>query len=257
MAAKTFSVFLHETGHLLGLHDLYPEAPDMFPYVGPWDIMSSTYQDNIPMTAWDRLLVGWVEKPEIRCVQRSTTVALTPVDGTGATKALAVRIGPSRALMVEARTDQVGRDCVNPGGVLIYSATVADVTAGRPLTVMDANPEFRPCGSERSGALFIPGTDRSKWTDPEGRLEVEAVAREGDTFNVSVTVLPTACAVPKLVGLAPKVARQRLRTGNCRPGKVTGQLKGRKRKVLAQGVGAGSVLVGGAVVPFRLARRGA
>ena len=148
--SRSHTVFLHETGHLLGLPDLYPYDSSISDFVGPWDIMAYTYQPGTPMTAWTRLLVGWLDKSEIRCVRRTTTARLTAVTARGGTKALAMRTGRRRVLVVEARTDATGTFCRSEPGVLIYSAAVSAPQGGGPIRVADPRPMTPPATTAAS-----------------------------------------------------------------------------------------------------------
>ncbi len=235
--SRSHTVFLHETGHLLGLPDLYPYDSSISDYVGPWDIMAYTYQPDTPMTAWTRLLVGWMQKSEIRCVRRTTSARLTAVTASGGTKALAIRTGRRQAVVVEARTDPTGTFCRSEPGVLVYSAAVSAPQGGGPIRVADPAPDDTSC-DDRGKAQLLPG---KSFADPQGRFVVTDVSRDGETFDVKLEIPKTACRVPKLVGLKRPAAARALRTANCRLGKVGRSGRG-PAKVKFQNQAPGTVL---------------
>ena len=245
--SRSHTVFLHETGHLLGLPDLYPYDPSVSDFVGPWDIMAYTYQPGTPMTAWTRLLVGWLNKSEIRCVRKTTSARLTAVTATGPTKALAIRTGRRRAVVVEARTDATGTFCRSKPGVLIYSAAVSAPQGGGPIRVADPAPDDTSC-DDRGKAQLLPG---ASFADPQGRFVVTDVDRDGETFGVTLAIPKTACRVPKLVGLEALGGPRGLRNASCRLGKVSRSVRG-PAKVTFQGQAIGTVLTARARVGISL-----
>lgn len=235
--SRSHTVFLHETGHLLGLPDLYAYDPTVPDYVGPWDVMAYTYQPGTPMTAWTRLLVGWLEKSEIRCVRKTTTARLTAVTATGGTKALAIRTGRRQAVVVEARTDATGTFCRSEPGVLIYSAAQSAPQGGGPIRVADPAPDDTSC-DDRGKAQILPG---DSFADPQGRFVVTDMSRDGETFDVKLEIPKTACRVPLLRGLKRREAAKALRAASCTLGKVSRSARGAK-KVTFQGQAGGTVL---------------
>jgi M6 family metalloprotease-like protein len=240
---RNFTTLVHETGHLLGLKDLYSYESGASDFVGPWDIMSATLGNNTPMLSWSRLLLGWLGKHDFRCVTRTTTAKLTPVTDTGKPNALVVRTGLGDAFVVEARTDQVGRGCTNPGGVLVYQAAAKEVNGVGPLQLVDDTPDDQSCGTPHSGAAFIPGSGKTEYVEPHGRFVVRVLRRTGDTFDVQLEIPDTACVVPKVGHRSFRRAAARLRAAGCRPGGLT-IAPGRGKKVVsAQTPPAGTVLV--------------
>jgi M6 family metalloprotease-like protein len=118
-------VLEHETGHTLGLPDLYRYGAPTFDTthlgVGSWDLMG-WIGPGMDMMAWHKLKLGWLEPSEWTCVQGSATADLTPLDDAGhGKKMLVAQTSPTTAYVAEVRGPS-GLDsgmCDN-GGVLIY-----------------------------------------------------------------------------------------------------------------------------------------
>jgi len=227
---RDFTVLVHETGHLLGLPDLYSYDADDPPFVGAWDVMS-VLTPHTPMVAWTRLQVRWLGKSDFVCARKSRTTLLTPVASRGGLKALAVAASPRKAYVVEARTDPVEEAC-RRDGVLVYRVNTKRSIAygGGPIRVVDAASDDPSCG-DHSRATFIP-EDASRYRSPDGRFGIHVLERRGDGYRVRVTV--KSCAVPDLFGLTLKRARARLRAGQCVLGKVTGRGKVKAQRPAAR-----------------------
>lgn len=70
-----FKVLNHETGHLLGLPDLYAFKPltvgskrDIHYYVGGWDLMGWISGHAPDFFAWSKSKLGWIEKGQVDVV---------------------------------------------------------------------------------------------------------------------------------------------------------------------------------------------
>lgn len=144
-------VAMHETGHVLGLPDLYNER---FPSTQhKWDVMTS-YPDRPGMFAWHRWKLGWLDANQIRCITRrgNTTVTLTPLERAGGVKAVVSRVG-RQVVVVEVRRREAEDASVCKPGVLVYQL---DLNAGAPENV----------GSRRLPIRLQPAQadDSRQWT---------------------------------------------------------------------------------------------
>lgn len=216
---RDFTGLVHETGHLLGLPDLYSYETGYPDFVGAWDVMSVTLKPNTPMLGWTRLQAGWLRKSDFLCARTSRTVVLQPVTSPGGLRAVTVPTGPRRAFVVEARTDPVSEGC-RRDGVLVYRVDTRRSIAygGGSARVIDAAPAGGSCGPH-SAATFRPGK-QSRYRSSDGRFGLRVLGREGSGFRVRVTV--RGCTVPDLFGQRLRKARRLLRAGQCRLGKVSG-----------------------------------
>ena len=93
-------IVTHETGHFLGLPDLYDQAhrgtPEQFSWAGRWDIMSDNRASS-HMFAWHKWLLGWLDPAQLRGLTSpgSTEAELTPLERKSGLKAVVVPISPS------------------------------------------------------------------------------------------------------------------------------------------------------------------
>ncbi len=143
-------VLAHETGHTLGLPDLYRYGAPTFDTthlgVGSWDLMG-WIGPGMDMMEWHKLKLGWLEPSEWTCVHGSVTATLTPADDAGhGRKMLVAQTSPATAYVVEVRGPS-GLDsgmCDN-GGVLIYrvndNALSGWASGPAPIQVKLAHPE--------------------------------------------------------------------------------------------------------------------
>ncbi len=116
-------VLSHEFLHTLGLADLYApnaSAREPYPFTGPFDLMADVSATSPSVTAWEKWVLGWLDDSQVRCLgPGTTTVALSPIERAGGTKAVVAPISGSRAVVVESRAS-VGVDAAGPAGVIVY-----------------------------------------------------------------------------------------------------------------------------------------
>lgn len=81
---------IHETGHVMGLPDLYDatgtDLDRLGRFVGGWDIMSSGGgARSAVLLAWHRWKLGWLDAPQVRCVGSGTVEeTIVPLTSTRA-----------------------------------------------------------------------------------------------------------------------------------------------------------------------------
>jgi M6 family metalloprotease-like protein len=178
---------LHETGHLLGLPDLYVAgSPGSF---HRWDLMTARWPSEL--LAWHRWKLGWLDASQVVCLtSRATrTVTLTPLARPGGIKAIFVRRG-RRVLAIEVRARQGYDRTLCETGVLVYEvdqtpfrrapvrlyAAQGDSRAPRGTCAARWNAPF-DVGRHEVGALRLPD------------LRVEVLSRLPDgSYRVRVTV---------------------------------------------------------------------
>ena len=100
------NVLVHETGHVLGLPDLYGER-SRAASMHRWDVMAAGGPSGL--FAWHRWKLGWLDARQVVCLRRSTsTLTLTPLERPGGTKAVMVRSG-NGVVVIEVR-QRLGED---------------------------------------------------------------------------------------------------------------------------------------------------
>jgi M6 family metalloprotease-like protein len=120
-------VAIHETGHLLGLPDLYSNRSPSS--LHGWDVMTAAPAGG-GMFAWHRWKLGWLDAGQIVCVTRKGAVEapLAPIERAGGRKAIFSRVG--RAIVaIEVRQRLAEDASLCRSGVLVYRV---DLVAGAP-----------------------------------------------------------------------------------------------------------------------------
>jgi len=194
-AARTI-VLIHETGHILGLPDLYDVRR---PAVGKhrWDVMAAGGSGG--MFAWHRWKLGWLAPGEVVCLTRRRTVDVTlaPVERPGGVKAVVYR-APKAAIVVEVRQRLAEDASICRTGVLAYRVDFvkgAPATFGRagiPIDLWPARPGKSSTCGELWRAPFALGRGNTSRTTAFGvRLRVLRALPDG---SYRVRFAPTRSA---------------------------------------------------------------
>ena len=186
-------VLIHETGHLLGLPDLYIDGSTSSQHV--WDVMTAAKTGG--MFAWHRWKLGWLDDDQITCLTRRGTIetTLTPVEQPGGKKVLISRVGKA-VLVVEARRTVAEDASLCRAGVLFYRvdfAAGAPENAGLPGTPIQLRPARRDdgrqrarCGSEWRAPFRLGVGQVSRATAWRHQLTVVRALRDG-AYRVRLT----------------------------------------------------------------------
>lgn len=187
-----FKTMNHESGHAMGLPDLYPfDGSDTTRWTGGFDIMSLISGVAPDFTAWHKWKLGWLADEQIACVAsesaEETTVTLSPLEAAGQegdTKALVVKVNDTTALVAEARTSSGVDTEICAEGVLIY-AVYTDVPTGEgPVRVFDSRPGSGGCaGDELNDAPY----DDATFESAEFGVRMVVSGREGEGWSVRVS----------------------------------------------------------------------
>jgi M6 family metalloprotease-like protein len=169
---------IHETGHLLGLPDLYQAR--RFRSFHFWDVMTDRWPSEL--FAWHRWKLGWLDVEQIACVSRAgtRTVALTPIERPGGVKAIVVPRG-NRALVTEVR-QRIGYDTGRcDTGVLIYEVDMTPFKRA-PIDIHAAHSEReRPaCGPQWRATYDVGRGEVKTFRLPSWGLRIDVVSRAPD-----------------------------------------------------------------------------
>jgi M6 family metalloprotease-like protein len=178
------TILPHETGHLLGLPDLYAfSGADIHRFVGTWDLMGNVFMATDLFT-WHRLKLGWLDPAQVICASRgrSTTAELRPLGAVGGKKAVFVRTGSTTGVLVENR-QRVGNDSsICDSGVLVYAVNSSIHSGSGPIKVI---------GGSTAGCGFGPRSDAPLHAGESvrvGSVQVSVVRSRGSSRVVRVTV---------------------------------------------------------------------
>jgi M6 family metalloprotease-like protein len=166
------SLLLHETGHLLGLPDLY--VRNSVNTFSRWDLMASRWPSEL--LAWHRWKLGWLDPGQIVCITRATrrVVTLTPLERPGGVKALFVKRG-QRVFSVEVRARAGYDSTLCETGVLMYEVDQTPFKRG-PVRIYAAQPD-RAAPARGCAALWNAPFD-------VGRREVRSLRLPGVRVDV-------------------------------------------------------------------------
>ncbi|MDT0443072.1 M6 family metalloprotease domain-containing protein [Streptomyces johnsoniae] len=186
-------VLAHETGHSLGLPDLYLfEAPEDDPEnwhaaVGGWDLMGLISGQAPEFLAWHRWQLGWLADRQVVCapLDARTTATIVPVEEstTGRPTADAMVVLPvseTRAVVVENR-QAIGYDReILTSGALVHTVDTGVRTGHGPIQVVDATPGSADALDD---APFQPGTS---WTEPSTGAVLTFEEARGNGLRVTI-----------------------------------------------------------------------
>src|SRR6266540_4049223 len=191
------NVLIHETGHILGLPDLY-DVPGagwwrLFRFAGGWDMMSWN-DPGFHFFAWEKWKLGWLEPSQVACLDGpgELTATVTPVERAGGLKAIVVPTGTSSAFVVEARR-RIGQDArLCDEGVLVYSVDAGRPSGAGPVHVYAAQRDTDGELRDRCGPLYNATYDRAKgevsrFADASAGLSVQVLSSGANGYRVKVT----------------------------------------------------------------------
>jgi M6 family metalloprotease-like protein len=169
---------VHETGHLLGLPDLYQVR--RFRTFHFWDVMTDRWPSEL--LAWHRWKLGWLDTDQIVCIVKpsTTTVTLTPIEKAGGPKAVIVHHG--RQILVAEVRQRIGYDAGRcDQGVLIYAVDTTPFKRG-PVKLYAAHPEppRTACGPAWQPLFDLGPREVATFRLPAWRLRIDLVAKAAD-----------------------------------------------------------------------------
>ncbi|PVH97471.1 M6 metalloprotease [Periconia macrospinosa] len=185
-----YKVVNHETGHTMGLPDLYPySGGTTTQWVGGFDMMgliSGQSPDYFGILKWQ---LGWVTNTQVDCVNTTgtSTHRISPIEVQGGTKKLVmVPLSSTQSVIAEVRSNQGADKDACATGVLIYEAR-SDIASGNgPIRVMDSKPGSAGCSPSIGGGLNdAPYQVGSTYSNGSG-LSITVKSKEGEDYVVEV-----------------------------------------------------------------------
>jgi M6 family metalloprotease-like protein len=196
-------IFIHETGHLFGLPDLYAfQAADFFDtfrYLGGWNVMSWVAPGAM-FNAWELRKLGWLDKDQIRCLGAGQSEeTLTALEESGGLKALVIPTGPSTAYVIEVRQPINTDSNLCDKGVLFYTVNANEATGAGPIVVKAArtgNDQSKKdqCGPLYNATLNLDPGGVSGIEDLNLQVKVEVLSAVGNGYRVRVINNSIACS---------------------------------------------------------------
>jgi M6 family metalloprotease-like protein len=190
------NIVIHETGHILGLPDLYdipnPVYWSLFRYTGGWDMMSWT-EPGAHFLAWEKWKLGWLDPTQLTCLDGpgELTTTISPLERAGGLKAVVVPLTASSAYVVEARK-RIGEDAhLCEDGVLVYSVDAGVRTGYGPVRMRVAQRDTDSNLRDRCGPLYNATYDRAKgevatFTDGAAGVSVNVLSSGPAGYRVRV-----------------------------------------------------------------------
>jgi M6 family metalloprotease-like protein len=191
------NVLIHETGHILGLPDLYdvpsPRFWSGFRFAGGWDTMSWN-EPGFHFLAWEKWKLGWLRSNQLACLDGPAvlTATVTPLERVGGLKAIVIATGDSSALVVEARR-RIGQDrALCTEGVLVYYVDASVRSGYGPVRVhpaqLDRSSDLRDRCGPLYNAPFAPGRGHvARYEDAAAGISVAVLGSGLIGYRVRVT----------------------------------------------------------------------
>jgi M6 family metalloprotease-like protein len=191
------NVLIHETGHIIGLPDLYdvpnPTYWSLFRFAGSWDMMSWN-SPGAHFLAWNKWKLGWLDSSQLTCLDGpgELTTTITPLARPGGLKAVVLPMGPSSTYVVEARR-KIGEDSgLCDTGVLVYSVDSTTRSGYGPVRVRAAQRDTSSTLIDRCGPLYNAPFDKAQgevatFEDANAGLSIRVLSSGTSGYRVQVT----------------------------------------------------------------------
>jgi M6 family metalloprotease-like protein len=191
------NVLIHETGHILGLPDLYdvpnPKYWSLFRYTGGWDMMSWN-DPGAHFVAWEKWKLGWLAPSQLTCLDApgELTTTVTPLERAGGLKAVVVPVSATSAYVVEARR-QIGEDAsLCEEGVIVYKVDASIRTGYGPVQIKPAQPDRSTDFRDRCGPLYNAPYDKAqgevaRFSDRSAGVSMDVLSSSADGYRIRVS----------------------------------------------------------------------
>ena len=177
----------HESGHTMGLPDLYAydydqsNYDDQHRFVGGFGLMGFIAGEAPEFFAYERWQLGWIDDAQIFCQPDGTqSTILTAVETAGGTKAVMVPISESKVLVVESRRPGGSDANLSKAGALVYTVDTSVYSGEGTLVVypIDEGDPYRYQSPLAVGeSVTVEGIT----------VTVLEATDQGDTIQVTVT----------------------------------------------------------------------
>lgn len=188
---------VHETGHLLGLPDLYLYGAGSFTTAhrsaGMWDVMS-WLGTGAHYVAWHKWKLGWLDQQRVDCLYAASVErTLVPFDADTGLQALIVRTQLPTMHVIEVRRARGFDGNLCEEGVLVYSVDMNAAGGSEPVRVLSARPDRdamlaggAQCGPLYESSYGVGGDRVAELYVPDAGLGVTVLEDLGDGYRVRV-----------------------------------------------------------------------
>jgi M6 family metalloprotease-like protein len=195
-----YKVLNHETGHTMGLPDLYPSDSTGLPR-GAWaagfDIMGLINGTSPELLAWHKWKFSWIDDAQVRCVTTpgKSSHVVSPIEVPGGVKMVAVKLNQTVAIALEVRTKSGHNAGACVEGLLPYRVdTLGTNSKSPPILVLDAHEEKVGCHLNRGGILngapFDYNKNETKMVLKEFGIVVKITGVEKGDYHLDVAWEP-------------------------------------------------------------------
>ncbi len=188
-----WQTLVHETGHVLGLPDLYSYAPVNEAYkshhlhTGSWSPMGFQKHSRHYL-AWHKRKLGWLDDADFAIVtEGERTVELAHIASKEGTRGVVLPTSETEALVLEVRHLS---DAHPEPGVLVYRVSVTTPSGGGPIRVMPSRPDddgLHPQLARKYIALY-DALFRAGETVEDAQAGVRVEVREGERGGFRLAV---------------------------------------------------------------------
>jgi len=182
----------HETGHMMGLADLYgracPTCVDTHDWVGVWSMMDTADAPSAEFLGWDKWLLRWLDATQIRGVtssEQSLEEVVSPLEEPGGVKLVVVPMSSTFLYAVEVR-QPIGQDVrLCDHGVLVYTVDSTKMNGSGPTRIQPAHLGGS-CGPISAAAYDLGPGEVSTFEDANVKVELLTAYPDG-SYRVRVT----------------------------------------------------------------------
>lgn len=192
-----WQTLVHETGHILGLPDLYNydkgrKRRDVLRFIGSWDMMGIQNAGS-HFLAWHKYKLGWLSDDNVLLVNvdnlKKSMYEISSIYDDKGYKMVVIPLNENEAYVLEMRKLE-GKENARLG-ILIYKVSTKIGSTKGPIKVVaarldDDNEELSKKYTTLYNALHF---ETDKFIDDENELCVKIIKKNGNSYTIEVSNL--------------------------------------------------------------------